>query len=430
MQTILQQLQEIRSYTGNAQIALLDTYKSPILKQILEYTYDPHRKYKIEESKFEKVQVNYDFVQNDLHSSNWEQFTELLDKLVELKSAKDEHVYEVKKFIYSFKEHEFLKQVLFKDLRLNMNVKKFQKIWPDFCVQPQVQLAQKFEGKSFNHNRYSRKMDGSRCYYLNGIPKTRTNKDHKFAPLQHITDQLKLAIPDLDNWVLDGEIIYLDNEKEDFKKAISLCRSDKREIGCEKLYYVIFDIIEKSKFLTKSPYIPFTEEYKLLLNMFEAQTYSICWFKTKFPNILIMNQVDDEHLEELQQARFKNNWEGLMLRDGDACYEYKRTNKLLKIKEMQDLELKLIDMEQGDKKYNNMLGAFIVDYNGNQLRVGSGFSDEQRQEYWINRDKYLNQYVKVKYFEKTTNQQGGESLRFPIFQCFRNMETMQEFLSL
>lgn len=38
--------------------------------------------------------------------------------------------------------------------------------------------------------------------------------------------------------------------------------------------------------------------------------------------------------------------------------------------------------------------------------------------------------VKVQYFEKTTNQDGNESLRFPVFLAFRDPNTMEEFLTL
>ena len=89
---------------------------------------------------------------------------------------------------------------------------------------------------------------------------------------------------------------------------------------------------------------------------------------------------------------------------------------------MQDIELKLVAMEEGTGKHKGKLGAFIVDYKGFNLNVGSGFSDEQREEYWNNQNKYIGEFVKVQYFEKTKNQQGEESLRFPVFLSFRNNE--------
>lgn len=430
MEKILQDLEELRHYSGNTQITLLHCKKNDLLKEVLEYTYNSHKKYKIDEGKFDKIVVNTSGTNPKLTVEDWHSFTAFLDELIELKSAKDEHVKAIKQFIYSFRDSDFLKMVLFKDLRLGMNTKKFQKVWPDFCVEPQVQLAEKFEGKSFIKNRYSRKLDGLRCYYLDGVPISRTNKKHKEAPFAHITQQIKSHL-DYKTYVLDGEIIYLNPDgTENFAKAISLARSDDRTPECDNLYFCIFDMIPKDKFLAKEPDCCFDEAYTRLLAHYRGQGESVAWYNGVDANILILKQVDDTGLQELQDARFKNNWEGLMLRDGDSPYQYKRTNKLLKIKEMQDTEVKLVSMEEGTGKFVGTLGAFIADYNGFPLKIGSGFSDEQRAEYWNNRDKYIGHYVKVKYFEKTTNQQGGESLRFPIFLCFRHIDTMEEFLTL
>ena len=50
------------------------------------------------------------------------------------------------------------------------------------------------------------------------------------------------------------------------------------------------------------------------------------------------------------------------------------------------------------------------------LRVGSGFTIEQRQYFYRNPDAILNKQITVQYFEETKNQDGGISLRFPTFK--------------
>ena len=430
MQKIIENLEILRQYTGNAQIDKLNELKSDLLKEVLEYTYDTHRKYKIDEGKYNKVSV-FTGEKQPLTIEYWNKFKSLLDKLSEMKSAKDDVVCYIKSEIQNCEESKFLEQVLFKDLRLGMNIKKFQQVWPNFLVEPQVQLAQKFEGIKYPYSMYSRKLDGLRCYYLDGVPVSRTNKAHKPAPLSHITKQLNEQLLTCKDWVFDGEIIYLNpNGTEDFTKAISLARSDNRTKDCDNLYFCIFDMIRKENFINKIPDVPFKNAYirlKATLGIIEEKRD---WFTTTLPNVVILKQVEESGLAELQENRFKYGYEGIMIRNGDSPYEYKRSGNIRKIKEMQDTEVKLLDMEAGTGKFEGTLGAFIADYNGFPLKIGSGFSDEQREEYWNNKDKYLGQYVKVKYFEKTTNQQGGESLRFPIFLCFRNMETMEEFTKL
>lgn len=430
MEKVIEQLEILRHFTGNTQLGYLSTFKSDLLKEILEYTYNPHKKYKIDEGKYDKITTT---IGNklSLHQEDWNDFKSFLDTLAEKKSATDKDVLAIKTFIDKYEEADFLKMVLFKDLRLNMNIKKFQKVWPNFCVEPQVQLAQKFEGVKYPYSLYSRKLDGLRAYYKDGVAISRTNKPHKTEPLAHITAQLKQFV-DYDAWVYDGEIIYLNPDgTEDFTKAISLARSDNRTPECDNLYYCIFDMIQKEAFENKTPDVAtFKDEYTRMKAHLGIVEEKRDWYVTSQPNILLLKQVDETKLEELQQNRIKYNYEGIMIRNADAHYEYKRSNNIRKIKEMQDTEVKLLAMEAGTGKFANTLGAMVADYNGYELKIGSGFSDEQRKHYWQHRDEYVGKYVKVKYFEKTVNQQGGESLRFPIFLCFRDPETMEEFLTL
>ena len=433
MNEILVILNTLRHYTGNTQIAHLYNYKNNLLlKCILEYTYDTHKKYKINLKKYNKINV---VIENkrEFTPEDWEVFRCQLDSLADKRSASDEDIYKIKCFINTFNEdiQELLKMILFKDLRLGMNKKCFQKIWSNFCVEPQVQLAQKFEGVKYPYSLYSRKLDGLRAYYKDGVAISRTNKPHKTEPLAHITAQLKQFV-DYDAWVYDGEIIYLNPDgTEDFTKAISLARSDNRTPECDNLYYCIFDMIQKEAFENKTPDVAtFKDEYTRMKAHLGIVEEKRDWYVTSQPNILLLKQVDETGLEELQQNRIKYNYEGIMIRNADAHYEYKRSNNIRKIKEMQDTEVKLLGMEAGTGKFANTLGAMVADYNGYELKIGSGFSDEQRKHYWQHRDEYVGKYVKVKYFEKTVNQQGGESLRFPIFLCFRDPETMEEFLTL
>ena len=430
MEKVIEQLEILRHFTGNTQLGYLSTFKSDLLKEILEYTYNPHKKYKIDEGKYDKITTT---IGNklSLHQEDWNDFKSFLDTLAEKKSATDKDVLAIKTFIDKYEEADFLKMVLFKDLRLNMNIRKFQRVWSNFCVEPQVQLAQKFEGVKYPYSLYSRKLDGLRAYYKDGVAISRTNKPHKTEPLAHITAQLKQFV-DYDTWVYDGEIIYLNPDgTEDFTKAISLARSDNRTPECDNLYYCIFDMIQKEAFENKTPDVAtFKDEYTRMKAHLGIVEEKRDWYVTSQPNILLLKQVDETGLEELQQNRIKYNYEGIMIRNADAHYEYKRSNNIRKIKEMQDTEVKLLGMEAGTGKFANTLGAMVADYNGYELKIGSGFSDEQRKHYWQHRDEYVGKYVKVKYFEKTVNQQGGESLRFPIFLCFRDPETMEEFLTL
>ena len=42
-----------------------------------------------------------------------------------------------------------------------------------------------------------------------------------------------------------------------------------------------------------------------------------------------------------------------------------------------------------------------------------------REQVWQNPEEYIGLTIAVQYFEETQNQQGGKSLRFPVFIDFR-----------
>ena len=434
MQEVLNIVQELRTLSGNAQIDFLKQHKDNILlKEVLLYTYNPDKTYKIDECKYNKIQTGGSH-QLGLTIGFWRNFIAKLDVLNNQKGVSDEDVFKIKYYIETFLPEytEFLKQILFKDLRLNMGIKKFQKVWSDFCTAPQVQLAKVYEGQYFNNGFYSRKLDGIRCYVQNGVMYTRTNKPQKVEPVKHIVEQIK-NIPNYEKYVFDGELLYIDSDTlaEDFKKTVSLVRSDDRTPECDNIYFVIFDIIPLECFENKIPFVQFSEEYKKMFEMIEVKEECTSWYTTELKNILIIRQVNKpEEINMLQNKCKDFNWEGLMYRNGDTSYEYKRTKNLLKIKEMKDIELKLVKVESGTGKYHNLLGAFYVEYKDGLVKVGSGFTDKQREEYWSNAHKYLNKYVKVKYFEESCDKEGKFSLRFPVFMCFRDLDTGEEFFTL
>lgn len=439
MQELIEIINELRQYSGNAQLDCLQANKSELLKEVLDYTYNPHKMYKIDECKLALVTIKKGLIARKLiptfEKEDWKKFTEILDELTDKRAADLNDVRRLKYFITGYSSldaQQLMSMVVAKDLRLNLGIKKLQTVWPDFCNEPEVQLAEDYKGQVFSNGMYSRKFDGKRMYIMDGVAYSRSNKPCKVAPIQHILD----GIPNhLQNLVLDGEILYFDWEgNEDFQKGISLTSSDDRTLDCNNLYYVIFDAVQNDKFKNKKSELPFCEQYKMVCELFGAQSssrfgYSV--LETDVPNVLIARQEHDPYIFQYEKANKK--WEGLMYRDGDMPYQFKRTKSLLKIKDMQDGEFTLIDMETGTGRNANRLGRLTIDFKGNNVGVGSGFTDEDRHLIWENRGIFNSTPfkaafdVKVQYFNETKDADGKDSLRFPVFLCFRHTYTKEEF---
>jgi DNA ligase-1 len=97
---------------------------------------------------------------------------------------------------------------------------------------------------------------------------------------------------------------------------------------------------------------------------------------------------------------------------------------MLKLKDFYDAEylVKSAIMEkqrvivEGREVEEEVLSAVIIKHKGNLVRVGSGFSMEERREYYANPEKIIGSVINVQYFEETVDQHGNNSLRFPVFK--------------
>jgi DNA ligase-1 len=76
----------------------------------------------------------------------------------------------------------------------------------------------------------------------------------------------------------------------------------------------------------------------------------------------------------------RDGGEGLMLHRGDALYRALRSDDLLKVKTHEDAEALVLGHVPGQGKYHGMMGALQVQTaDGRQFRLGTGFTDAQRQ---------------------------------------------------
>jgi DNA ligase-1 len=90
---------------------------------------------------------------------------------------------------------------------------------------------------------------------------------------------------------------------------------------------------------------------------------------------------------------------------------------------MQSCDCKIIGFEEGTGRLQGTLGAILIDYKGNEVKVGSGYSDQDRKYIWDNKDSLLGRVIEVQYFEETQNQKDdGLSLRFPVFLRIRTKD--------
>ena len=138
---------------------------------------------------------------------------------------------------------------------------------------------------------------------------------------------------------------------------------------------------------------------------------------------VLYSGTDQSKITELLEQMVREDKEGLIV-NLDVPYKCKRHNGILKVKRFYTMDLPIIGCEEGTGRLAATLGAFVLDYKGNEVRVGSGFTDDQRTLFWKQRDSLAGVLCEVKYKEISNDKNtGADSLQFPVFISLRTDKT-------
>ena len=121
-------------------------------------------------------------------------------------------------------------------------------------------------------------------------------------------------------------------------------------------------------------------------------------------------------------------YEGIMIKDPQGKWEGKRSVAWLKQKPYIEVSLAVVAVEEGTGRNQGKLGALVCEGedDGKKIlvNVGSGFTDEQRAEFWAAKDTLIGQVVEIRADAATRSQDSEDlwSLRFPRFLRFRGFK--------
>lgn len=354
-------------------------------------------------------------------------FQDICLYLAEHNTGTDEDISMAASYIYWNASHkDFLIRVFTKNLPLGVEAATVNKIFGKVVI-PVWEVQQgypidKVKLKPGTWFSLSRKMNGNRGTMHRGEIISR--QAQKFKGLDHIKNDL-LSLYDGDTskrdaWVFDGELIYKNPEGmsdgEAFRYGTGLLNSDSNDKTGIK--FVIFDVIPVVEFDRSKCTVQYRTRREWL-NCLRAEIAH-----KHLENIEIVPMVyegtDQSVISQWLDYAVEHDWEGLML-NTDVPYRRARHNGCLKIKRFYTVDLRITAIEEGQNRLAGTMGALVVDYKGNELRVGSGFDDATRATVWANPGDYIGRIIELKYKEVTMDKKTGlESLQFPTFVRFRN----------
>ena len=245
----------------------------------------------------------------------------------------------------------------------------------------------------------SAKLDGVRAIVRGGVVLSRAlkpipnkNVQKRFAHLEHF----------------DGELIVgASNDPDVLRTTTSgVMRVD----GDPVVSFHVFDHVEKGD-------LPYLSRFQFV----KDHPHS------KMTDVWIVDQTiiqTADHLVEYEQIALKQGFEGVMLRRPDAPYKFGRSTAregyLLKVKRFHDDEFEIVGFEEemfnaneattselgrtkrsshkANKVPKGRLGALVLKYGDTTFNCGTGFNDAERERIWAERERYLGQFAKIKYF--------------------------------
>ena len=403
----------------NYKLEVLNSYKdNESVKYFLDFIYNPYIITGISVSKLNKT-IRVSPENEPVMFLDTFEDKPIFEYLKEHNTGKDKDIRTVTAYRNSMVRedlHDLFDSIVTKNVQLGIDVLTINKVIPNLIPTFNVQLANKYfdnptivEGKEFS---LTTKIDGGRIIALKQGDEVSfwTRAGQRYEGLVDLENELR-SLPFTDI-CLDGEITLLDKgnltSKDQYKQTMKITRRDGEKHGVKML---VFDFMPASSFEKQSCSQTYKERRRWL-DLLPEMTY--------FEVLPVLYQgKDTNEIIKWLNYNIEHGEEGVMINMVDDYYQFKRSNSLLKVKKMNDLDLPVLDFEEGTNRHTGKLGAIVTEYKGCKLKVGSGFSDELREKIWNNKEDYRGLTMVVQYFEETTNQQGGVSLRFPVFLDFR-----------
>ena len=395
-------LNTIENATGSEKARLAkEALDAPIpwLKKVVKAAYGGSRYYTKSLEHFTAIQ----------HESDTERIFDLLHFLAEKGSCSNADNWNLSKEASINNETvNIVERILNSDLRCGLGKKTWQKLIPELKVKFfEPMLAEKDIDKflkyagSWENAFWSIKYDGVRCITHIKSPDdirmfSRTGKEfHNFG---HIKDELKelfekqsITYP----CILDGEIVHDDG----FQTLMQYVTKKNCPSLRDVVLYKVFDFGQMN--------FHYATRYRLLLEAFQYGKY----VSTVVQNWCI--SMDKQMVLADARVMIAQGHEGIILRTRDGIYENKRSRQLCKIKALYlddkktELDLNVVTVVEGLGQYADSLGAFTCTYKGKSVKIGSGLTDAQRDEFWNRPPKVIEVHA-----ESITK---DGSLRHPVF---------------
>ena len=313
----------------------------------------------------------------------------------------------------------FIEPIVNRTLRLGIGKSLLEK------VDTTPMLAKKYEGGIIvDPVVVTEKLDGNRCVaqFIDGkwnftsrsgkklnvnFDMTGLNTDYIYDGEVMSVQQTELSNKRFAHIALDGQVCDYDTKQSQLMFNITSGLINRHGTNKTGLIYNIFDIISSAPYETRRSLlnavdVSHTKDVRIVPVLYEGKDVNVI-------NVL---------LDKITHM----GGEGVMLNKLGRGYAHKRSDALLKYKQVQYIDMVVLDIYLGTGKYEGLVGGltcYLRTDDGREIfcDVGSGLSDEQRYRWAISPELIRDKIVQVGYHEMTQGRDeigtNRYSLRFP-----------------
>jgi DNA ligase-1 len=283
---------------------------------------------------------------------------------------------------------ELLLMILNKDLRCGLAATSVNKVFPKLIPEFKVALAEEYEDDGVWPKLGSTKYDGLRglAFVTEEGVTFKTRNGLEITSVDHLHDEL-MALPWTKGLVIDGEIKLRTGHFQDSSGA-----ARKKSENNPDLVFYMFDWLPIQEFLNQKAHLYQWARVRQLAEWGGSEKLIVVEH-TELKN--------DSEAQRLYEKAREAGEEGLILKNPDRTYEFRRSTAWVKMKDVKSADARVKGLIPGKGKYAGKVGALVVDFEGKDNSVGSGLSDEERQLWQDNPDLILGKMVEVNYHELT-----------------------------
>lgn len=392
--------------------SVLQKYKeNEDIKKFLSVLLDPNIVFGIQMKKLEKA-----FKETSPDYSSDSSLEDMLEYVTKNNTGSNKVLETVVNYIrvQDDKYHDMLKKIFTKSLKLGVTANTVNKVWEGLIFQLKVMKSKSIE----EHEHHLLDKEVIATVKLDGIRMIVIKNDDKIMGLSRSGkimtgyDHILANYATMPNGMYDGELLYIHRRGmkavDVRQKTASLANT--KDGSRLDLEHVLFDFVGERDFILKENGMPYEARRTMLEYLTQNKKY------LSLVPIVFQGVWKEGMKDKLLELMLLKGEEGLMVALADEPYHFKQTHAVQKVKPSYTIDLRVVDTYEGlTLNTQNELGGAIVKYKGFDLKVGNGWSKEERELYYEQPELLIGKIIEIGHSGESSNQNGGLSVNFPRF---------------